>query len=190
MKKLLLLLALALALLLTGCKDKKPENVTPIENFKLTEYLGTWYEIARLEHRFEKGMEAIIAHGSRKESSNAEVIRLGERVKTLVDTQYDIVKTAFLEFADPSLEESIKACVKEGVNKIIILPYFLAPGKHVAFDIPAIAEQMRSIYPEVKIVLKEHLGSMEGMASFLGSMALQSVNNRDDNDIESMVMKE
>jgi len=116
----------------------------------------------------------IIAHGSRKESSNSEIILLGEKVKPLVDTQYDVVKTAFLEFADPSLEESIKTCVKEGANEIIILPYFLAPGKHVTLDIPAIVEQMGIMYPEVKIALKEHLGSAKGMASLLSSMVHSS----------------
>lgn len=77
MKKLLLPLALAVALLLTGCEDKKPEKVTPVENFKLTEYLGTWYEIARLEHRFEKGMEAISATYSMREDGGVKVLNKG-----------------------------------------------------------------------------------------------------------------
>ncbi len=77
MKKLLLPLALAVALLLTGCEDKKPANVTPVENFKLTEYLGTWYEIARLEHRFEKGMEAISATYSMREDGGVKVLNKG-----------------------------------------------------------------------------------------------------------------
>ena len=113
----------------------------------------------------------IVAHGSRKESSNSEIILLGEKVKPLVDTQYDVVKTSFLEFAAPSLKESITDCVKEEARDIVILPYFLAPGKHVTFDIPAIVKQMGIMYPEVKIVLKEHLGSAKGMASLLSSMA-------------------
>ncbi len=114
----------------------------------------------------------IVAHGSRKESSNAEVMELGTKVKPLVDAHYDVVKTAFLEFAKPSLEESIIASVKEGVTHIVILPYFLASGNHVTRDIPAVVEQMEIIYPEVKIELKEHLGSAEGMVSLLSSMAL------------------
>lgn len=78
MKKLLLPLALAMALLLTGCGEKKkPEKVTPVENFKLTEYLGTWYEIARLEHKFEKGMEAITATYSMREDGGVKVLNRG-----------------------------------------------------------------------------------------------------------------
>jgi len=114
----------------------------------------------------------IVAHGSRKESSNTEVMHLGEKVKALVEADYDVVKTAFLEFADPSLEESIKASVNEGIREIVILPYFLASGKHVTRDIPAIVNQISMMYPDVKIVLKEHVGSAEGMAPLLSSMAL------------------
>ncbi|MBT8343689.1 MAG: lipocalin family protein [Sulfurovum sp.] len=77
MKKLLLPFALAIALLLAGCEDKKPEKVNPVENFKLTQYLGTWYEIARLEHRFEKGMEAISATYSMREDGGVKVLNKG-----------------------------------------------------------------------------------------------------------------
>lgn len=112
----------------------------------------------------------IVAHGSRKESSNSEVMLLGEKVKALVDTQYDVLKTAFLEFAEPSLEESIITSVKEGAKHIVILPYFLASGNHVTRDIPAVVEQMQTMYPEVKIELKEHLGSAAGMPTLLSSM--------------------
>lgn len=114
----------------------------------------------------------IVAHGSRKESSNTEVMLLGENVKFLVDAQYDVVKTAFLEFAELSLEESILACVEEGVTHIVILPYFLASGNHVTRDIPTVLEQMQVMYPEVKITLKDHVGSSIGMASLLSSMVL------------------
>ncbi|WP_295422262.1 lipocalin family protein [Sulfurovum sp.] len=78
MKKLLLMTTLALSLLLTGCKTyEKPEKVTPVESFKLSEYLGTWYEIVRLEHRFEKGMEAITATYSMREDGGVKVLNKG-----------------------------------------------------------------------------------------------------------------
>lgn len=81
MQKLLLSLSLALVLLMTGCEEKKPQKVTPVENFKLNEYLGTWYEIARLEHRFEKGMEAISATYSMREDGGVKVLNKGYKTK-------------------------------------------------------------------------------------------------------------
>ncbi len=81
MKKLLLPLALVFSLLMSGCEEKKPQKVKPLENFKLTEYLGTWYEIVRLEHRFEKGMEAISATYSMREDGGVKVLNKGYKTK-------------------------------------------------------------------------------------------------------------
>lgn len=82
MKKLLLPMILTITLLLTACKTyEKPEKLTAVENFKLSEYLGTWYEIARLEHRFEKGMEAITATYSMRDDGGVKVLNKGFKTK-------------------------------------------------------------------------------------------------------------
>jgi apolipoprotein D and lipocalin family protein len=81
MKKLIYALLLSVTLVLTGCSDKKPEKVTPVENFKLNEYLGRWYEIVRLEHRFEKGMEAISATYSMREDGGVKVLNKGYKTE-------------------------------------------------------------------------------------------------------------
>lgn len=49
-----------LALLVSGCTSAPP-GITPIENFDLKTYLGTWYEIARLDHSFERGLSDVRA---------------------------------------------------------------------------------------------------------------------------------
>ncbi|MCI5138447.1 MAG: lipocalin, partial [Candidatus Electrothrix sp. AR1] len=48
------ILLLATTLCLGGCLGM-PQSVTPINGFELNRYLGTWYEIARLDHSFERG---------------------------------------------------------------------------------------------------------------------------------------
>jgi len=116
----------------------------------------------------------IVAHGSRKASSNEEVKALGEKVKSLQDRRYSLVMTAFLEFATPSLEESILSCVDKGVNEIVILPYFLASGNHVTRDIPEVLQMIQESHPQVKITLKEHLGSSSAMVGLLIDMAFSS----------------
>jgi apolipoprotein D and lipocalin family protein len=50
-------------LLLTSCIDI-PEDVVPVKNFKLERYLGKWYEIARLDHSFERGLSHVTANYS------------------------------------------------------------------------------------------------------------------------------
>lgn len=67
---------LALALFLTACVGL-PEGVQPVENFKLDRYLGTWYEIARLDHRFERGLSRISAEYSLREDGGVRVLNRG-----------------------------------------------------------------------------------------------------------------
>ncbi len=113
----------------------------------------------------------IVAHGSRKDSSNEEVKALGDKVRSLQDKRYTFVMTSFLEFATPSLEESMLSCIDKGTSEIVILPYFLASGNHVTRDIPEAVGKIQASHPEVKITLKEHLGSSSGMVKLLSDMA-------------------
>lgn len=64
------------ALLLTGCLGM-PKSVTPIQEFDLNQYLGTWYEIARLDHSFERGLTQVTAEYSLKEDGGVKVINRG-----------------------------------------------------------------------------------------------------------------
>lgn len=72
MKKLLMLLML----FLTGCAGI-PENVTPVSNFKLERYLGKWYEIARLDHSFERGLTRATAEYSLRDDGGVRVLNRG-----------------------------------------------------------------------------------------------------------------
>lgn len=76
MKKLLALLVL----LLTGCVGM-PENVKPIDNFKVEKYLGRWYEIARLDHSFEKGLSRVTAQYSLRDDGGLKVVNRGYLAK-------------------------------------------------------------------------------------------------------------
>ena len=115
-----------------------------------------------------------MAHGSRKDVSNKEVIALGKKVESLLGEHYAHVMTAFLEFTNPILEESILSCIKKDVNEIIILPYFLASGNHVTRDIPEVVAKIQASNPNVKMILKEHIGSASGIATLLVDMAVNS----------------
>jgi len=56
-------LFLMLLLFLSGCTGL-PRGVSPVEEFDLNRYLGKWYEIARLDHRFERGLSNVTAEYS------------------------------------------------------------------------------------------------------------------------------
>lgn len=71
---------MALIFLLSGCVGI-PENVKPVENFKLEKYLGKWYEIARLDHSFERGLSRVTADYSLRDDGGLKVINRGYSVK-------------------------------------------------------------------------------------------------------------
>ena len=73
MKKLLLGVA---SLFLSGCLGM-PESVTPVKEFELDRYLGKWYEIARLDHPFERGLEQVTAEYSLREGGGVLVKNRG-----------------------------------------------------------------------------------------------------------------
>lgn len=73
MKKILAVLA---SLLLSGCLGH-PESVQPVTDFELNKYLGRWYEIARLDHSFERGLEKVSAEYSLREDGGVKVINRG-----------------------------------------------------------------------------------------------------------------
>ncbi len=62
--------------LLGGCTGV-PDGLTPVDNFDANRYLGTWYEIARLDHRFERGLEQVSAHYSLNPDGSIKVINRG-----------------------------------------------------------------------------------------------------------------
>jgi apolipoprotein D and lipocalin family protein len=68
--------AIISALLLVGCVGI-PENVKPVENFKLNSYLGQWYEIARLDHSFERGLTKVNAEYRLRDDGGVKVINRG-----------------------------------------------------------------------------------------------------------------
>jgi apolipoprotein D and lipocalin family protein len=75
--------SLVVCLLLIGCTGI-PENVKPVTDFKLEAYLGKWYEIARLEHSFERGLTRVTADYSLRDDGGVRVLNRGysEREKT------------------------------------------------------------------------------------------------------------
>lgn len=72
----ILLLVLLLGVTLSACTSK-PENVEPVSDFDAQQYLGKWYEIARLDHSFEEGLSNVTATYSQREDGGIKVLNRG-----------------------------------------------------------------------------------------------------------------
>ena len=71
------ILALILALTLAACATAPPEGVRPVTSFDINRYLGRWYEIARLDHSFERGMSDVSATYQLQDDGSVKVINRG-----------------------------------------------------------------------------------------------------------------
>ena len=105
----------------------------------------------------------LIAHGSRRQASNREVTNLALGLKKSAGKHYQIVEAGFLEIAKPSIPEAIESCIESGATSVIVVPYFLAAGRHVAEDIPQIVRPVGERHPHVSIRISEHIGMSNSM---------------------------
>lgn len=64
----------------TGCLGI-PDNASAVNDFELERYLGTWYEIARLDHRFERDLSHVRAEYSLQDDGTVRVLNTGFNTK-------------------------------------------------------------------------------------------------------------
>jgi apolipoprotein D and lipocalin family protein len=69
-------LAVLVLFMMTGCTGL-PDAVDPVDDFDINRYLGKWYEIARLDHRFERGLSKVSAEYALRDDGSVSVINRG-----------------------------------------------------------------------------------------------------------------
>jgi len=63
-------------IILSSCQDI-PDGAETVSDFEIDQYLGTWYEVARLDHRFERNLTDVSAQYSLKDDGTIKVINSG-----------------------------------------------------------------------------------------------------------------
>lgn len=114
----------------------------------------------------------LVAHGSRDDASNRIVVDLAADLAERLRDRYACVKPVFLEFAEPGPTRGIADCVAAGVDHVVVLPYFLAPGRHVTRDVPALLRAAREAHPEVEFTLLPYAGSAPKLVDAIASLAI------------------
>ena len=71
---------IVLLILVTACTGV-PEGLSPVSNFSLQRYSGTWFEIARLDHSFERGLVDVTAEYQVNEDGSVRVLNRGFNVE-------------------------------------------------------------------------------------------------------------
>ena len=62
---------------LSGCAVDVPNGVKPVTGFDAKRYMGTWYELARIDHSFEKDLTQVSASYSLNDDGSVAVLNRG-----------------------------------------------------------------------------------------------------------------
>ncbi len=97
-------------------------------------------------------------HGSRKSAANDLIIEVSRQFRELGAAKAHVVEFAHMELAEPTISDAFVKCVAAGANTVLCQPFFLGPGRHVTYDIPAMMEDVASKHPHVRWTVSEPLG--------------------------------
>ena len=98
----------------------------------------------------------LMAHGSRISEANDAAREIAGMVQEI--TGYEIVEVSFRELHLPNIQQGIDACVSQGGERILLIPYFLFIGANVQHDLPEELDEAMQRHPGVEMVMGPHLG--------------------------------
>ena len=115
--------------------------------------------------------QAIIffAHGSSVETANEAVRKVAAEAARQAGVERYAV--AFLELAQPTLEQAAETLIAEGVDRIAVVPYFLTLGIHLQRDLPALVKRIAAARPDIQVSVTPPLDGHPGLAGVLADRA-------------------
>jgi Zn-finger protein len=112
----------------------------------------------------------ILAHGSKRESAKKSINGVIGAVRRRLGVRH--VEPAYLQLCDPDLSKAAKALVKKGCRRIIVVPYFLFNGNHMAKDIPRAIARQRNDLKGIEFAVTRNLSQDE---EALGAIVAQRI---------------
>ena len=116
-------------------------------------------------------MLILIAHGSRRPEWRASVEGLVESLQT--DIGRDAVQLAYMDCTPPTLGEVVSEAIRQGVQRIRVLPLFLTAEGHVDRDIQPLVEEARAAHPAVVLELLPPVGRHPMFLQLLRTIAIR-----------------
>jgi len=100
----------------------------------------------------------IVDHGSRRQESNAMLEQVADLFAARFREKYEIVEPAHMELAEPSIATAYARCASRGAERIVVIPFFLGPGKHWTQDIPRLTADAAAAFPATRYHVSPTLG--------------------------------
>jgi len=120
-----------------------------------------------------------VDHGSREPAANAQLERMARALRRRLPGIP--VEIAHLSLARPGIEDAVEACAERGVREVVVVPYFLAPGRHATEDVPRIARvaaRRFGLRLRVAEPLGVHAGVVDALAARAGRARITSAARR------------
>lgn len=84
---------------------------------------------------------------------------------------FSVVEVGFLNYSEPTLAAAVERCVEAGVERVVVVPYFLVPGYFVNTVLPRHVRQAGERHPGLRFVIAEPLGYDSLLADSLLDLA-------------------
>lgn len=116
----------------------------------------------------------VVDHGSRRLESNAMHEAF---VATLTDELdgYVAIVPAHMELAEPTVADAVTTAVAAGARRVLVMPYFLFPGRHWEADIPALVAAAGEAHPGIEMCVTAPVGLHPLMRSVVRERVEQCV---------------
>jgi ferredoxin len=111
----------------------------------------------------------LVDHGSRAPEARAHAERLADRVRARAPGW--LVRAAHMEQCAPSVEDAVAECARAGATEVAVVPLFVAPGKHLARDVPALVAAAAAAHPGLRVWQATALGEASGLAGLIVELA-------------------
>lgn len=83
------------------------------------------------------------------------------------------VELAFLEFMTPTLVDCAEALIASGIDKLVVMPMFIARGGHLKRELPEMIEALRALHPDVEFSLGGAIGENEIVIQAMAEAAIE-----------------
>lgn len=119
-----------------------------------------------MKDNYSKEAVILMGHGSRVPGAGEGMEKVAQWLKE--KRSGTMIEICYMSELGPHFPEILEKCVRDGADKIIVMPYFLHLGIHLREDIPAMMRIEAKKYPGLTLILGRYLGFDESLAGLVG----------------------
>jgi sirohydrochlorin ferrochelatase len=117
----------------------------------------------------------LVDHGSRNAASNLSLEEVARDVARESADRFVAVLPAHMDIASPTIADAFDEAVRRGAGKVVVVLYFLAPGRHSEADVPRLAAEAAARHPGLQYEVTQCLGPHPSLTLLVLDRATEAV---------------